>query len=136
MSMQLLRKYIDIISEDAGRKHSKDESQYIDNSITKNKCSVCKHFQKPYSCKIVEGRINPDGWCKYFHSYMNEKWDKPTIVSQSEKGKYHSKTKTELLKSYNKLKKSGPHKKGSPEYGRMRELAFAIRAKSDWGKVS
>jgi len=66
---------------------------------------------------------------------VNEKWAKPTIVSPREKGKYEGKTKAELLKSYNALKAKGPHKKGSPEYGKMRELAFAIRAKSDWGKV-
>lgn len=66
---------------------------------------------------------------------INEKWGKPTVVSPEEKGKYAGKTKAELLKTYNALKKSGPHKKGSPEYSRMRELAFAIRAKSDWGKV-
>lgn len=66
---------------------------------------------------------------------INEKWGKPTIVSPEEKGKYAGKTKAELLKQYNALKDRGPHKKGSPEYGRMRELAFAIRAKSGWGKV-
>jgi len=64
-----------------------------------------------------------------------EKWGTETKVSPAEKGKYAGKTKSELLKSYNALKKSGPHKKGSAEYGKMRELAFAIRAKSDWGKV-
>lgn len=64
-----------------------------------------------------------------------EKWDTETKVSPEEKGKYAGKTKQELLKAYNKLKASGPHKKGSPEFGRMRELAFAIRAKGDWGKV-
>lgn len=69
------------------------------------------------------------------HDDLNEKWGKPTKVSPEEKGKYEGKTKAELLKSYNALKKSGPHKKGSKEYGRMRELAFAIRAKSGWGKV-
>lgn len=68
-------------------------------------------------------------------AYLSEKWDNPTEVSPSEKGKYAGKTKAELLKSYNALKASGPHKKGSPEYGRMRELAFAIRAKGGWGKV-
>lgn len=68
-------------------------------------------------------------------SSLNEKWGKPTQVSPAEKGKYQGKSKAELLKSYNALKKSGPHKKGSPEYGRMRELAFAIRAKGGWGKV-
>lgn len=66
---------------------------------------------------------------------LDEKWGEPTVVSPEERGKYAGKSKAELLKSYNALKKSGPHKKTSPEFGRMRELAFAIRAKSDWGKV-
>jgi len=68
-------------------------------------------------------------------SAIEEKWGKPTIVSPEEKGKYSNKSKAELLKQYNTLKASGPHKKGSPQYGKMRELAFAIRAKSNWGKV-
>jgi hypothetical protein len=66
---------------------------------------------------------------------LEEKWDAETKVSPEEKGKYAGKTKAELLKAYNTLKARGPHKKGSPEYGRMRELAFAIRAKTGWGKV-
>lgn len=69
-------------------------------------------------------------------STTNEKWGEPTVVSPEERGKYKGKTKADLLKAYNALKKSGPHKKGSPEYGKMRELAFAIRAKTGWGKVS
>lgn len=67
---------------------------------------------------------------------INEKWGKATVVNPEEKGKYAGKTKAELLKQYNALKKSGPHHKGSPEYGKMRELAFAIRAKGGWGKVA
>ena len=70
-----------------------------------------------------------------YEESLDEKWGKPTVVSPEEKGKYSGKSKSELLKSYNALKKSGPHKKGSPEFGRMRELAFAIRAKGGWGKV-
>lgn len=66
---------------------------------------------------------------------LDEKWGKPTVVSPEERGKYAGKSKAELLAAYNKLKASGPHKKGSPAYGRMRELAFAIRAKSGWGRV-
>lgn len=65
----------------------------------------------------------------------NEKWDTKTEVSPSEKGKYEGKTKAELTKEYNKLKSTGPHKQGSKEFSKMKELAFAIRAKSDWGKV-
>lgn len=66
---------------------------------------------------------------------IDEKWGKPTKVSPEEKGKYQGKTLAELRRSYAALKKSGPHKKGTAEYGRMRELAFAIRAKTGWGKV-
>ena len=66
---------------------------------------------------------------------LDEKWGEETTVSPSERGKYKGKTVDELRKSYNALKASGPHKKGSPEYGRMRELAFAIRAKTGWGSV-
>lgn len=66
---------------------------------------------------------------------VKEKWGTETKVSPEEKGKYSGKSKEELTKAYNALKKSGPHKKGSKEFGRMRELAFAIRAKSGWGKV-
>lgn len=64
-----------------------------------------------------------------------EKWDTETVVSPAERGKYAGKTKAELLTSYNALKASGPHHKGSKEFERMRELAFSIRAKSNWGKV-
>lgn len=68
-------------------------------------------------------------------SALEEKWGKPTVVSPQEKGKYQGKTKAELLKQYAALKKRGPHKRGSRELGKMRELAFAIRAKGGWGKV-
>ena len=66
---------------------------------------------------------------------MAEKWDTETKVAPSEKGKYAGKTTEELRKSLAALKKSGPHEKGSKEYGRMKELQFAIRAKTGWGKV-
>ena len=68
-------------------------------------------------------------------SKLTEKWGTTTAVNPEERGKYKGKTKAELLRAYTRLKASGPHHKNSPEYGRMRELAFAIRAKSDWGKV-
>jgi hypothetical protein len=68
-------------------------------------------------------------------SPIQEKWDTETVVSPREKGKYAGKTKAELLKMYNALKRSGPHHKGSPEFGKMHELAFAIRAKKDWGNI-
>jgi hypothetical protein len=66
---------------------------------------------------------------------VDEKWGKPTTVTPSERGKYKGRSIEDLRSSLATLKKSGPHKKGSEDYGRMRELQFAIRAKSGWGKV-
>lgn len=66
---------------------------------------------------------------------LEEKWGTETKVSTAERGKYEGKTKAELLRMYRNLKARGPYRKDSPEYGRMRELAFAIRAKTGWGKV-
>lgn len=66
---------------------------------------------------------------------VQEKWGTPTRVSPSERGKYAGRNVDDLMKQYRALKKSGPHRQGSPEYGRMRELAFAIRAKTGWGSV-
>ena len=138
MSAQLLRKYKDIILEahiSQGGHVSKREADYTDNSPYDEDCDECVNFVHPGKCKIVEGIISPEGWCKYFKEELDEKWGKETVVSPQEKGKYHGKTKAELLKSYNALKKSGPHKHGSPEYERMKELGFAIRAKGGWSKV-
>lgn len=66
---------------------------------------------------------------------MNEKWDAKMDTPASEKGKYAGKSKGELLKAYNHLKSTGPHKEGSKPYSNMKELAFAIRAKGKFGKV-
>lgn len=66
---------------------------------------------------------------------MNEKWDAKMDTPASEKGKYAGKSKSELLKAYNHLKSTGPHKEGSKPYSNMKELAFAIRAKGKFGKV-
>ena len=87
------------------------------------------HQQLRQYLKLVESHL------KEIADQLDEKWGKPTTVSPEERGKYRSKSKAELLAAYNKLKASGPHPRGSAEFGRMRELAFAIRAKSGWGKV-
>ena len=123
------------VNENEGIRVTKVDARYVDRSPYKYDCDECKHFNEPNSCDIVMGTISPEGWCKYFSRTLGEKWDQETKVSPSEKGKYEGKTLAELRKSYNALKASGPHKKGSAEYGRMRELAFAIRAKTGWGSV-
>ena len=71
-----------------------------------------------------------------FDDELEEKWDKEVEVDPREKGKYSNKTISELEQELSKLKKSGPHHKGSPEYEKEKELQFAIRAKRHWGKVN
>jgi hypothetical protein len=70
---------------------------------------------------------------------INEKWDTNYETPKSKKGMWDGWSKADLTAEYNKLKKSGPHKKGSKEFTRMKEVAFAIRAKKKgsgkWGTV-
>lgn len=66
---------------------------------------------------------------------IEEKWGKKVVIPEKEKGKYKGWTLAELRSALSKLKKSGPHKKGSPSHGKMYELMFAIRSKTGWGKV-
>ena len=58
------------------------------------------------------------------------------IRCPKEQGKYAGRTLESLRGEYNDLKESGPHKEGSAKWEKMKELSFAIRAKTGWGKVS
>jgi High potential iron-sulfur protein len=48
----------------AQQKVSKEQAKYQDSPKDGHKCSECAYFEKPNACKIVEGDINPDGWCQ------------------------------------------------------------------------
>lgn len=43
-----------------------------ETSNPKEHCSICKHYARSIwkraygSCEIVQGKINPKGWCKEF----------------------------------------------------------------------
>jgi len=65
---------------------------------------------------------------------MKEKFAGNVKLNPAKKGMFKGKTKAELEKQLSALHKSGPHKKGSPEYTKQQELNFAIRAKSGWKK--
>ena len=30
------------------------------------RCSGCRQFQPPRACKVVAGRISPEGWCRIY----------------------------------------------------------------------
>jgi hypothetical protein len=40
--------------------------QYQTTPKDGNKCSTCVNFVPPDACKIVSGKIAPDGWCIAF----------------------------------------------------------------------
>lgn len=64
---------------------------------------------------------------------LDEKWAKKVVVAKEERGKYKGWTLSKLRSTYNKMKKMKD--KAKEEVSRMRELAFAIRSKTGWGKV-
>jgi hypothetical protein len=48
---------------------SKDAAKYTDHSkypANVRRCGICEHFQKPYQCDLVRGRISPAGGCVLF----------------------------------------------------------------------
>ena len=45
---------------------SKASVQYQDHPHGNQHCSVCANFVAPNSCKVVAGKIDPNGWCVAF----------------------------------------------------------------------
>jgi hypothetical protein len=50
----------------AQEKLSQAEAEYQDQPKGGLVCAACALFRPPRSCQIVEGNINPRGWCKFF----------------------------------------------------------------------
>jgi len=40
--------------------------QYQEKPKDGHECDQCLHFQPPAACKMVDGKINPKGWCALF----------------------------------------------------------------------
>ena len=40
--------------------------QYQEKPKGPQECDTCLHFVAPNGCKMVEGKINPKGWCSLF----------------------------------------------------------------------
>lgn len=47
------------------QKLTKEEVDYSRGMGTR-RCFLCRHFEPPHACELVEGRIQPDMWCKKF----------------------------------------------------------------------
>jgi hypothetical protein len=41
---------------------------YQDRPNGRERCGRCRHFRAPDGCEIVDGRISPQGWCRYFEA--------------------------------------------------------------------
>jgi hypothetical protein len=50
----------------AQEKMSKQAAQYQDEPKGMLMCATCTLFVAPKSCKVVEGDVKPEGWCKAF----------------------------------------------------------------------
>ena len=55
-----------IASADAADKMTKAQAEYQDTPNGIYSCGLCTLFEKPKSCKVVEGEVSADGWCKVF----------------------------------------------------------------------
>jgi hypothetical protein len=40
--------------------------QYQEKPKGPQECDNCLHFVAPASCKMVDGKINPKGWCQLY----------------------------------------------------------------------
>jgi len=50
----------------AVEKMTKQQAEYQDAPNGIYSCGLCTLFERPNACKVVEGEISKDGWCKAF----------------------------------------------------------------------
>jgi hypothetical protein len=50
----------------ASDKMTRQQAQYQDTPNGIYSCANCSLFERPKSCKVVEGDVSEDGWCKAF----------------------------------------------------------------------
>jgi hypothetical protein len=50
----------------AVEKMTKSQAEYQDTPNGIYSRGLCTLFDKPKSCKVVEGEVSDDGWCKAF----------------------------------------------------------------------
>ena len=49
-----------------GNKSPQQSARYQDHPNGSQRCSNCRQFQPPSACKVVAGKISPDGWCSLY----------------------------------------------------------------------
>jgi hypothetical protein len=54
-----------------GHKLSKKSAGYA-KGMPERHCGICQYFENAHHCRIVDGPIAIDGWCKYFDLKVGE----------------------------------------------------------------
>lgn len=47
-------------------KMSKQQADYQDSPKGIAMCATCTLFVAPHACKVVDGAVSPNGWCKVY----------------------------------------------------------------------
>ncbi len=55
-----------ISQTDASEKMTRQQAEYQDAPSGLYSCGMCTLFEPPASCKVVDGEVSKDGWCKAF----------------------------------------------------------------------
>ena len=55
-----------IASAEAADKMTRAQAEYQDTPNGLYSCGMCSLFEEPSGCKVVEGEVSKDGWCKAF----------------------------------------------------------------------
>jgi hypothetical protein len=50
----------------AADKMTRKQAEYQDTPNGIYSCGLCSLFEAPNGCKVVEGEVTKDGWCKAF----------------------------------------------------------------------
>ena len=50
----------------AAGKTSQKAVAYQDTPHGTQRCDNCRQFEPPNACKVVDGEIKPEGWCKVY----------------------------------------------------------------------
>jgi hypothetical protein len=55
-----------IAPADASEKMTRAQAEYQAAPNGIYSCGLCTLFERPNACKVVEGEVSKDGWCKAF----------------------------------------------------------------------
>ena len=51
---------------DASEKMTRQQAEYQDTPNGMYSCGMCTLFEPPKACKVIDGEVSKDGWCKAF----------------------------------------------------------------------